>query len=442
MNVRIGLLLALLVLSACASQSPMRDLAPAVVPLGKRSSDRLIIAAVDSRPSAFLGRAGSSPRGYDAVTTYGPSSAAMKAMHDLEKQYALREVTAWPIAPLNMHCAVLEVPAGTDPANLLASLAQDARIKLAEPLQTFATRSEHYNDPYVSLQHGFMAMDVADAHSWSRGEDVRVAIIDTGVDTQHPDLRGSVVAIDNFVDTDERQFRLDRHGTEVAGVIAAAANNGVGIVGVAPAARLLVYKACWQVAVDADAARCNSFTLARALVAAYDAKAQVVNLSIGGPPDRLLSSLIAVGLRRGIVFVGAAPSELSNGGALMQQDGVIAVAMAGSTAPLPALYAPGREILTLLPGGRFDFASGTSIATAQVTGVVALLLARNKDMTASAVLQLLTDTSSHGHGTDVASVRVDACAAVTAMVRHGECLPLDARETAATVNTTQRLALH
>ena len=82
-----------------------------------------------------------------------------------------------------MHCAVLEIPAATDRATLLAALAHDQRIKLAQPLQSFATRTEDYNDPYVGLQRGFQQMDVAEAHPWSRGEGVKVAIIDTGVDT-------------------------------------------------------------------------------------------------------------------------------------------------------------------------------------------------------------------------------------------------------------------
>src|ERR1700692_4907104 len=206
-------------------------------------------------------------------------------MRALENEYGLREVSAWPIDPLHMHCAVLEIPDGTDRNTLLAALAHDRRIKLAEPLQSFATRTEPYNDPYVGLQSGFRQMDVADAHPWSRGDGVRVAIIDTGADTEHPDLRSNIAAAANFVDSDAGQFRLGLHGTEVAGVIAAVANNGLGIVGVAPGARLLLFKACWQARLDADAARCNSFTLARALVAAFDAHAPIVNLSLAGHGD-------------------------------------------------------------------------------------------------------------------------------------------------------------
>jgi hypothetical protein len=408
-----------------------------------RSPDHYIIAAVDNDSSVFVARAGSTPRGYDSIAIYGPNPAARQMMRALENDYGMREVSAWPIDPLHMHCAVLEVPEGTDRGTLLAALAHDRRIKLAEPLQSFATRTEAYNDPYVGLQRGFQQMDVADAHPWSRGEGVRVAVIDTGADTEHPDLRGNIAAAANFVDSDDAQFRHDRHGTEMAGVIAAVANNREGIVGIAPGARLLLFKACWQARLDADAARCNSFTLARALVAAFDAHAQIVNLSLAGPADPLLTDLIREGLHRGMLFVGAAPADMSEGNAgLLRQPGVIEVASAGNQSPLgSALYAPGREILTLLPGGRYDFASGDSIATAQVSGVLALLVAKKAGLSADDAYRLLRDTSAQA-GSAGSGTLVDACAAVISLVGHGFCNPTTDTERRMAGELEQRVARH
>jgi len=387
------------------------------------SPERFIIAAVDNGGAGFPGHAGSTPRGYDAVAAYGPTPRAREVMRSLEHDYGLREVNAWPIQPLHMYCAVLEVPGDADRAALLGALSHDRRIRLTQPLQTFATRTESYNDPYVGLQRGFRQMDVGGAQQWSRGEGVRVAVIDTGADTEHPDLRGAVVVAENLVDSDERQFRRDRHGTEIVGVIAAVANNHIGIVGIAPASRIMVFKACWQLRPDADAARCNSYTLARALAAAFDAHAQVVNLSIAGPADPLLRDLITAGLRRGIVIVGAAAAaDQAENSSFLDEAGVIEVADAQTRELSSAvLNAPGREILTLLPGGRYDFASGVSLATAQVTGVVALVLAKRPGLSPAAVYRLLRDTSVHpshfAHGRD----RVDACAAVVATVDRGAC---------------------
>ena len=389
-------------------------------------SERYIVAGVDNEEATPAGHAGSSPKGYDGLTMYGPTSHAAQLLKSLEREYGLREVTAWPIAPLHMHCAVLELSANADRASVIASLSQDRRVRIAQPLQSFTTQTSDYDDPYVGLQRGFQQMDVPEAHAWSRGEGIRIAIIDTGADTRHPDLRGAVVQTGNFVDSDAAQFRRDRHGTELAGIIAAVANNHEGIVGIAPGARLAVFKACWQLHEDADAARCNSFTLAQALTAALDAHVHIVNLSLSGPADPLLRELIREGMRRGMLFIGAAPTEPPNGDDhFLAVDGVIEVANGGteegSGALLQApLHAPGMEILTLLPGGRYDFASGTSLSTAHVTGTVALLLARNPNLTSAAVYRLLRDTTVHldesGGGDSI-----NACAAITSLMGHGEC---------------------
>jgi subtilisin family serine protease len=416
------ILLASVPLICGCGTAPLKIDARAAAPPAAQSSDRFIVAGIDNDSTAFLGRAASTPHGYDAIAPYGPTAHARQVLRDIEREYGLREVNAWPIEPLHMHCAVLEVPAGTDPVKLLVTLSHDPRLKLAQPLHNFSTSSENYNDPYVSLQRGFDQMDVADAHPWSRGEGVRVAIIDTGADTEHPDLRGTIVSAANFVDADERQFRADRHGTEVAGVIAAVANNREGIVGIAPAAHLMIYKACWQTRVDADPATCNSFTLARALTAAFDARAQVVNLSIAGPADPLLDSLIGEGLRRGIVFVGAAPDAAAQGGSLMQQAGVIVIASSeAGTRDDRVMSAPGREILTLTPGGHYDFASGVSMATAQVSGVIALMLSKDRALLPAEAYQLLRKTSVHTDGATDGGGRIDACAAVIAIVGRGAC---------------------
>jgi hypothetical protein len=426
---RLAPLLLVLLVGACGN-TPVRIESRALADQVSRSPDHFIIAAVDNQPTAVVAHAGSTPRGYDAIQSYGPTPDARQVLRALEKDYGLKEVSAWPIEPLHMHCAVLELPEGADRPALLAALSQDRRIRLAQPLQSFSTRTENYNDPYVGLQRGFEQMDVAGAHPWSRGDGVKVAIIDTGVDIRHPDLRDNVAAAANFVDSDDQQFQRDRHGTEMAGVIAAVANNGVGIVGIAPSARLLLFKACWQTSVDADAAQCNSFTLARALVAALDAHAQIVNLSLAGPADPLLNGLIREGVRRGVLFVGAASDDASEGAhGLVRQPGVIEVGSSENQSASPSLvYAPGREILTLLPGGHYDFASGVSIATAQVSGVVALLLAKNPALSAGDALRLLRDTSRHPSGGD--GLLVDACAAVISLIGRGACATTtDARGT-------------
>ena len=129
-----------------------------------------------------------------------------------------------------------------------------------------------------------------------------------GVDTLHPDLAGRTHLTRNYVDNDEAAFRADRHGTQVAGLIAATSNNGIGIVGVAPDVKLMAYKACWQTSAS-TAGRCNSFTIAQALADALTAKAQVINLSLVGPSDPLLEALVARATETGVIVVGAVSDD-------------------------------------------------------------------------------------------------------------------------------------
>jgi subtilisin family serine protease len=243
------------------------------------------------------------------------------------------------------------------------------------------------------LQTNLTALGIARAHQRTQGSGVRIALIDTGVDTSHPDLSGRVVRTESFIAERPPSGRL-RHGTAMAGVIAAVANNHLGIVGIAPLARLEVFEACWQLSEGSDAAACNTFTLAKALAAALASGAPLVNLSIGGPADPLLTALVEVGLRRGVTFVAAVPAapgagDGAGGGFPTAIPGVIRAG--GSEHPLPrgALAAPAEHVLTLRPRAQYDFESGSSVAAAEVTGVIALLLSASRERLSSTTIASL-----------------------------------------------------
>ena len=177
--------------------------------------------------------------------------------------------------------------------------------------------------------------------------------------------------------------------TEVAGIIAARADNHVGIVGVAPHARLLALRACWQA--SAHATLCTSLGLARALDFAIAHDAQVINLSLSGAPDLLLGKLLDVALRRGITVVAATDRALPRGGFPAAHPGVIAVADEGSGAvPSGTLLAPGSDIPTTGPPARWYFVSGPSYAAAHVSGLLALLREVGAPPGASALVRLPT----------------------------------------------------
>jgi subtilisin family serine protease len=386
-----------LLLTACAGIAPAgSDQAMAT------EGERLIVAVRDDPEP--MPTAGATPRSdYRLIAGYAGSVRSAALAAEVAEAHGLTEQAFWTIDPLHLRCAVYSLKPGVSGSEVLARLQKDPRVQLAQPVNQFETLAEPgYNDPYLKLQHGFAAMGAADAHRASRGEGVVVAVIDTAVDAAHPDLAGRVASSRDFTGGAHPVTDDEKHGTEVAGVIAATANNRLGIVGMAPAARVLAYRACWAAPV-AGTARCDSFTLARAMGAAITAQADVINLSLGGPADPLLEQLVGHAIRQGAIVVGAVPPGGRLDGFPLNVPGVLAVALDEGAARSPRmLAAPGRDVLTLVPGGHYDYASGSSLAAAHVTGAVALLRALDPRMGAEAVQALLL----RHPGT------VDACAAV------------------------------
>lgn len=396
------------------------------LPLAARvHPESFVVVTVRNDGGPITPRAGSTIRGYDGTAArYGVGSSARGAVKELASTHRLKEISSWPIPQLGIHCVVFELPADQAAPAVLERLKRDARVESAQPLQSFATQSDGYNDPYQSLQSSLATMGVIAAHRWSRGAGVRVAVIDTGVDITHPDLFGRIAEHRNFVDEDRWSFNHDRHGTAVAGVIAADSDNAVGIVGVAPQARLYVYKVCWQ---QAAGASCNTFTLAKALVAAIDAGVQIVNLSLAGPADPLLTRLVVAGQQHGIVFVGATPpagaaDEAAAAIFPSSIEGVLKVAaVEHHSADRATLLAPGTEVLTLVPQGHYDFISGSSLATANVAGIVALLMARDRKINSDRLQQLLLTTARRAPDSDVTEGGVNACDALAALLNQRPC---------------------
>ena len=183
------------------------------------------------------------------------------------------------------------------------------------------------------------------------------------------------------------------------------------MVGIAPKSRLSIYKACWYPP-DQRAARCNSFTLAKALAAVNDTDARIVNLSLGGPADPLLGKLLAQLLSEGRIVVAALPPDGATGGFPDNAPGVIVVRTGNALPAAPGVVsAPGNDILTTQPGGGYDFTSGSSMATAHVSGIVALLLSLAPQLDASSARDILLRTSTVTNGV----LEVNAASAVAAV---------------------------
>ncbi|GLQ49941.1 S8 family serine peptidase [Dyella flava] len=412
-------------LSACAHspseapQDPPSDVGHASAPdISAMDPQRDIVLAVANPIEPPSTHAGSSLLGYTPHALYGAGERAVSNLAALKQQYGLHEVAGWPIKALQVYCVVLEPPAGVARDSVIKALAKDDRVQLVQPLQDYAVYSDNaqdahpYNDPYVNLQRGFVETDAAIAQNTSQGAGVHIAIVDTGADTMHPDLRGRISDTHNEVDDNASSFNRDSHGTEVAGIIAADGDNHRGIVGIAPQSIVSIYKACWYSQLPNSGARCNSFTLAKALAAIIDTNARIINLSLGGPADPLLGKLLDHLLSQGRIVVAALPPSGAVDGFPDNAPGVIVVrTSSASPAPPGVLSAPGNDILTTQPGGGYDFTSGSSMAAAHVSGIAALLLSLSPRLDARTVHDLLLRSSKTSHGV----LQVNAAAAVTAL---------------------------
>ncbi len=382
--------------------------------------ERLIVVTIRNERPAIAPRAGSTARVYADPPRYGLAPSTSLAAQAVASAYKLKEVTSWPIGILGVHCLVFELPPGADRSAVLEQLRRDARVESAQPMNSFQTLSTG-GDPYSSLQANLDPMNVRRAHRWSLGEGVRIAIVDTRVDRSHPDLEGRIVSYRDFVGTRTQVIENERHGTAIAGVIAANANNALGIVGIAPAARVYAFRACWR-SVSHGTDVCNTLTLAKALVAAIDAEADIVNLSLGGPSDALLVRLVRSGMQRGIHFVGATPPKNQAASFPTSIPGVISVGVMGQEQGADAmLFAPGEDILTLTPNGSYDFLSGSSLAAANITGGLALLLAQKRNLSAAEASRLLSTSISHSQAEPLQGVSVDLCIALTQLRNKGSC---------------------
>jgi len=350
---------------------------------------------------------------YRQRDSYGNSTWSLRVAQALAEEYGLRPVTQWPITALSIHCVVFGIPEKASMAETLKRLRQDKRIGAVQAMQAYQVLAQNYSDPYFKLQTGIRAMRIESAHRLTTGKNIQIGVIDTGVDESHPDLAGQVALAQNFV-PNSPETSQDVHGTAVAGIIAATANNQLGIVGIAPGAKLIALKACWPVAPQKPEAMCDSLTLALALDRAISLKPQILNLSLTGQADPLVERLVKKALAEGIILVASAGSS-DTGEAYFPASvpGVIAVRAADAgRLDTATITAPGREILTTLPNATYNFMSGSSFSAAHVSGLIALMLELKPHLTSAQIANFLL-ASIHAAQPGQVATGVDVCEALT-----------------------------
>lgn len=303
---------------------------------------------------------------------------------------------------------------GTVP-DAIRSMAGERLVAGAQPVYLFDLAQD-----LAALRNGDQyapeKLKLPDAHRLATGNRVLVAVIDSGVDLAHPDLAGAVAAnFDAAVDTVPHQ-----HGTGMAGAIAARHT----MLGAAPRVELLTVRAFSP---NSTNARGTTFNIIKGLDWAVERRARVINMSFAGPADPRMRAAIAKASKKGIVLVAAAgnagpqspplyPAADRNVIAVTATDIDDALFPGANRGSHIAVAAPGVDVLVPGTGGTYQLTTGTSVAAAQVSGIVALLIERNPSLTPAEIRRILMRTAKSiapkGRERDFGAGLVDAYQAV------------------------------
>ncbi|MFB4317488.1 S8 family serine peptidase [Actinomadura sp. 21ATH] len=272
-------------------------------------------------------------------------------------------------------------------------------------------------------------LDFQEAWKVTRGEGVTVAVVDSGVSANHPQLRGRVVA--SFDATKTTPNDCFQHGTEVAGIIGAAdhrQSRGVPFVGVAPGAKLVNAK------FTAGESTSDNTLLPKAIEWAAD-RAQVINVSVAAPDTPALRKAVLYAQRKDALIVAAAGNVTDQQRGQEQKaypasyPGVLSVAAAdvnGTIADFSNLKtrvdvsAPGQGIVSTGPTGYIGGLGGTSFGAPYASGVAALVRSRHKDLTYQQVIDRIKATAEGGNGTGSGNGMISPMQAVTGLVEPGQ----------------------
>jgi Subtilase family len=288
---------------------------------------------------------------------------------------------------------------GRSPAEIIRALAAIQLVAVAQPNYLYTLQqqgddaasrddSEPKGDP---AQYMLEKLKISDVHRMVRGTNVPIAVIDSEIDVTHPDLEGVVTKRFDAVGAPENSHA---HGTGMAGAIAAHRR----LLGTAPAARLLAVHAFSTTAATAES---TTFNILKGVNWSVQEGVRIINMSFAGPRDPSLERALKAAYDKGIVLIAAAGNAGPKSPPLFP--GAIPFVIAVTATDVDdklftganrgkyiSVAAPGVDILVPAPEGEYQMTTGTSVAAAEVSGIVALLLERNPKLTPADIRRILT----------------------------------------------------
>ena len=279
-------------------------------------------------------------------------------------------------------------------ATVVRSLEGDRLVTSAQPNYLFTLQESEPRSEGDPAQYELAKLRLPQAHTLAKGDNVLVAVIDSGIDINHPELAGSIA--ESF-DALTPSTGPHQHGTAIAGQIAAHGK----LMGAAPDAKILAVNTFGPAGSTAEG---TTFNILKSIDWAAAHGARIINMSFAGPPDPAIHRSLEAAHKKGIVLVAAA----GNAGAASPplypaaDPNVIAVSATDPDDKLfeqsnrgrhIAVAAPGAQILVAVPDSGYEMSSGTSYSAAAVSGIVALMLQRKADLTPDQVRNILRATA-------------------------------------------------
>jgi subtilisin family serine protease len=283
------------------------------------------------------------------------------------------------------------IPDGRNVAAVIRSLEADTSILSVQPNYRYILQQSPTGD---GIQYSVEKLKLPRAHELSRGARVLVAVIDSGIDVEHPEMQGTIEDVFNPAGGDGSPHA---HGTSVAGAIVAQSR----LTGVAPSARILAVRAFDPASGNGEG---TTFSILKGLEWSVQKGARVINMSFAGPQDPIMARLLAAAAKKGVVLIAAAGNAGPKSPALFpaSDPNVIAVTATDADDKLfqgsnrghhVAVAAPGVNLLLPTPGGSYGMNTGTSFAAAHITGIAALILEREPTLTPDSVRRIMLSTA-------------------------------------------------